>query len=213
MKEIFISKDNKYNQKETELAVNELEEIDLTKDGVICVPSIDLDENPNLLEVEFNGYGFNLYNAFNLRLSKNYNFEFIPRVRLCIPNGLKLEVKSLIPGINCVQSNYDCLQGIILKDYQIIPNLNNLIFYANECDYQFYNKCEFILKEYDRDLFIKYSQTEFNTTTRININTPIIHFDFLTTFIGNGYNPKYNEIYIIHSDYIYSNLPDLGGFK
>lgn len=211
MKEIFISSDNKYDARQSELAVNDLQEIDLTKDVIICCPSIE--EESNILEIEFSGYQFKLNNMYNIRLSRDCNFEFNARIKLCVPNGLKLTSECIIPGLYCIQNQYETTSGVILKDYQIIPTLNNLILYANNNDYTFYNKVNFILKEYNRDMFTKYAMNKFKTTTRIDANTPIIEIYFITTFIGDGYNPKYNQVYIIHSDYIYRNLPDLGGFK
>lgn len=213
MKEIFISKENQYDPQESALAVNDLEEINLNKDIIISTPSIDKEDQSFFNDVDFNGYGFNIKNCYNLRLSKSYTFEFVPRVRLCIPNGLKLIITSLIPGLACIHSNYNTLQGIILKDYRLLPNLDNLIAYADDINFTFYNKCEFILKEYDRDLFLKYSLDAYKTSTRLNINSNVVSMEFLCTFIGNGFNPQYNDVYIIHSDYIYNNIPDLGGFK
>ena len=214
MKEIFISKENKYDAHESALAVNELEEINLNTDVILCSPSIDKDEDElPFNDIEFNGYGFNIKTFYNLRLSKTYTFDFVPRLRMCIPNGLKPVISCLIPGLSCIHSNYTTLQGVILKDYRLLPNIDNLIAYANDGNFTFYNKCEFILKEYNRELFLKYSTETFKTSTRLNKNSSLVDIEFLCTFTGNGFNPTYNEIYIIHSDYIYANIPDLGGFK
>lgn len=208
MKEIFIS-DNGQLLNSTE-TIGDFE-IDLNSDVVICTPSVNNHTEP--YDVKFNGYGFSVYNKFVLRLSPQYTFDFFSRVKMTIPNGLKLNISSAIPGLHCVRENYDIYEGINLDEEGSKLNQLNLKFYTNNRNYTFYNKMEYVLKDYNKDEFNKVAKEKYATSIRIPEWENVINIDLIKTFIGLSGTPPLNEVYLIHSDYIYSNLPDLGGNK
>lgn len=208
MKEIFISNNGQLlNSVET---IGDFE-IDLNSDVVICTPSVNNHEEP--YDVKFNGYGFSVYNKFVLRLSPQYTFDFFSRVKMTIPNGLKLNISSAIPGLHCVRENYDIYEGINLDEEGSKLNQLNLKFYTNNRNYTFYNKMEYVLKDYNKDEFNKVAKEKYATSIRIPEWENVINIEFVKTFIGLSNTPPLNEVYLIHSDYIYSNLPNLGGDK
>lgn len=207
MKIINIFADNTYSSSD----LDGLFEIDLNSDVVICTPSLDK-ENP-FEEVEFNGYGFSLYNFFTVRLNKDYNFDYFCRLKMSIPRGLKFTPQCTIPGLYCIQNSFEITPGIEIKNTHPIETISDLVFYANGVDYNFYNKLNFILKDYNKEIFIKHANKVFNNNIQIPPKTNIMNIDFVQTFIGNKNSSYYNEIYLIHSDYIYNNFPNFGGNK
>lgn len=208
MKELGFDIDNKCNL-HINCELDDIFDINLEQDIVFCTPSII--DGEELMDIKFNGYGFDLYNPFTLNLDKFNNFEFFSRIKLTIPNGLKIFIKSSIPGLSCISEKYDIYDGIILPQTTLIDDFSNLTWYTNQINYQFYNKSQFTLKEFNRELFIKHSSTNYKSTIKIPPNNKILELYFVETFIGRT-APR-NELYLIHSDYIYNNFPDLGGFK
>lgn len=205
MKILTISDDDKIYQQNDVL--DHLLEIELSHDVVICTPNWTSTE----FDVQFNGSGISLYNRNTMKYDKYSNFTFFPRMKMTIPNGLFPNIKCKIPGLYIIQEEYTSFDGIEIPSKQILVNNSNFTLAAIDMNYIYQHTSQYTLKEYNREIFIKYAMSKY-TAVHIPPNQNVIDITFLKTFIGE-YSDLFNQLYIIRSDYIYNNFPNLGGFK
>lgn len=214
MKEIYFNDDgsrfkllnDQTIKLDTELVVDE---INLSSDVVICTPSFKDEKH----DIKFNGHGFSLYNAAALRFNNKNDIVYFSRTKMTVPNGLDLQFSSQIPGLFQFALEKEIYEGIEFTEEIKTEFTDTIVWYSNDINYQFYNKLIFTLKEYDRELFTTYSNKNFKSNIKIPENSLILNLNFINTFIGLEKSTRLNEIYIIHSDYIYHNFPNMGGFN
>ena len=189
--------------------VQDLIEIDLSQDVVVCTPN---SEDTQFNDVTFNGSGISAFNRFNIKYDKYSNFMFCPRLKMSIPNGLYPTYTCKIPGLFVIKTDLTDFDGIEVNSPAHLLDKNpNLTYVASTMNYKCITKFEFTLHEYNRDMFIKYANEKFNSIQLMAQNN-LIDIMFLKTFIGVE-SMLYNNFYIIRSTYIYNNFPNFGGFK
>lgn len=204
MKYININDDDKTYKTDI---VEQLCEIDLSKDVIICYPNRDNGEIYD--DIVFGTDKFNLYNVFTLPLLDSEEFQFYPRIRICAPDGLILHFESKIPGIHIVEKNIEQIKGFEINQNLELNNLTLNIISSNNKSYNLYSKFIFYLKEYHRKRFLEFINKSKSPHNKILNYNHILDMYFGYSFLGQiEYN--FNEIYLIQSNYIYFNLPNLG---
>ena len=189
--------------------VQDLIEIDLSQDVVVCTPN---SEDTQFNDVTFNGSGISAFNRFNIKYDKYANFTFCPRLKMSIPNGLYPNYLSKIPGLFVIKTDPTEFEGIEVNTPSHLLDKNpNMTCMASTMNYKCITKIEFTLHEYNRDMFIKYANEKFNSIQLVAQNN-LVDVMFLKTFIGVE-SVLYNSFYIIRSSYIYNNFPNFGGFN
>lgn len=200
MKEIII--DNEGNVSSD--IVDELCNIELTQDVILVTPYTE-----DFNHIEYAVDDFNLFNKHDIRPDKHNNYTFYPLVKMCLPEGLKPIHKCEIFGTTIINERIEKLAGVEVD--MTIPNLHDLKLEVSAIrgSYSIYNQHEVVIKEYNREQFLKYLGS-----TRGGLKIPkgncILSMFFIETFVG-GERPYYNEIYLIRSDYLYKQFPNFGG--
>lgn len=218
MKELFFDEKNKLNSKLNKELIDSVCQINLSRDVVICTPTCN--EN-NKSSCHFNGYGFNIFNSYNMDSDKYNTFTISPLIKFTIPNGLKPIIESKINGLFISESNYKSFEGVIIDSDDIADVLNKentdfdkLELYTNTIDYTYIDYVQLIFREYNRELFLKEISKLYKNSTKIPPMSLIADIYFVQTFIGNNITSQIGgEVYLIHCDYIFNNFPNFGGFK
>lgn len=206
MKSIVIEDDGKV----TTDIVSELCNIELTQDVLIVSPY-----TKDFKDIVFEQDQFGIYGRYDYRPDRNNNYIIYPRIKVCCPQGLSMELYTAIPGMHIANINIEKLQGIELdKSYAVDPaavdNFSSIGLSAIRGEYSIYNKIELVYREFSRDLFMKGISDARFSGLRIPINTKLATLRFVNTFIGQK-EQYYNELYLIFSDYLYKQFPNFGG--
>ena len=102
----------------------------------------------------------------------------------------------------------------ILKNIKDDNDFNKLEVYTNTIDYIYVDYIKLIFREYNRQLFLKEISKLYKNSTKLPPFSLIADMYFVQTFIGNNICSQIGgEVYLIHSDYIFNNFPNFGGFK
>ena len=220
MKELFFDEKNKLNSKLNNELIDSVCQINLSRDVVICTPTCN--EN-NKSTCHFNGYGFNIFNSYNMDSDKYNSFTVSPLIKFTIPNGLKPVIDSKINGLFISETNYKSFEGVIIDNEYISEKIANdvkdsdfdkLELYTNTIDYTYIDYVQLIFREYNRELFLKEISKLYKNSTKLPPFSLIADMYFVQTFIGNNICSQIGgEVYLIHCDYIFNNFPDFGGFK
>lgn len=187
--------------------VGDLCQIDLTRDIVICSPSVKMGE---IEDVSFDVDEFNIYNRNDIKYDTSNNYIFFPRMKVMVPDGLKISAYCKMQGMCIVNHTIDKYKGIELDVSLPYDNLH-LTLAAIKGKYNIYYRFEYIMNEFNRELFLRGTKTR-GAGLRIPTNTNILSMHFHTVFQG-GHTFDFNEVYIIRSDYLYDTFPNFGGQK
>lgn len=197
----FITIDDR--NKATVDTISELCQINLIKDIVICYPFSEESEPDINFEVD----EFTLYNRNQLQPNVNGLYTFFPRIKIMVPDGLRITEYCKFPGISIISKNIDKYKGIQLNTKLALSNLDIELF-AEIGKYNIYHKLEYIISEFNRELFLKGMKNR-GVGMRIPPNSPLLGLYFVQTFQG-GISETFNEIYIIRSNYLYKTFPNFG---
>lgn len=219
MKELFFDEKNKLNSKLNAELIDSVCQINLSRDIVISTPTYNNDKS----SCKFNGYGFNIFNSYTMDSDKYNTFIVSPLIKLTIPNGLKPVIDSKINGLYISENIYKSYEGVIIKSEDVSEILmnntsdndfNKLEVYTNTIDYIYVDYIKLIFREYNRQLFLKEISKLYKNSTKLPPFSLIADMYFVQTFIGNNICSQIGgEVYLIHSDYIFNNFPNFGGFK
>jgi hypothetical protein len=201
------------NKKFSTTIPDQLEQINLTKDIVICCP--DIDEKTGNPDILFTVDEFIVHNREDLTPNTSIGNIYIyqPRFKFSIPYGIKYNPQSNIPGLEISNREFDKIYGYDLskKEPLLYENIK-IEFNENElCDYICYLKFKYYLKEYNRNVLLSYLKNNKSNGYQINKWTEMLNFHFTKSIIGSeNFN---GEVYIIYSSYIYINFPNFGNSK
>ena len=204
MKEIIINENNST----TSDIVGELCKIDLTTDVVISCPYWD----KNYDDISYDIDQFILFNRHDIKSNTNDNYTFYPRIKYTLPEGLISQFSCRIPGISIIQRTFTKYKGIQLVDNKMITDDLIIDMTAIEGSYNIYYKTEFILTEFDRNLFLKNKNLKNRVNIKIFEHTDVLDMYLVESFIGRK-TRSLGEIYLIRSNYIYDNFPNFGDCK
>ncbi len=183
--------------------VEDLSEIDLTKDAVIVYKFSRL-QNPPLKEVTFNVDGFDIKTIEEL-MPKSANsttiFYAYTRIKMMLPLGIYPQFDSILPGIKIRTEDFTKIQGIqVDQELKLGDKLINIK--GTSGYYSIYNKLHFILQQYDHQLF---STNRFRGL-RLPPGLDILRLRLVPHFIGHW--PGFNIVYLICSSYLYDRFPN-----
>lgn len=183
--------------------VDDLSEIDLTKDAVIVYKFSRL-QNPPLKEVSFNVDGFDIKTIEELS-PKSANsttlFYAYTRIKMMLPLGICPQFDPILPGVKIRTEDIEKVQGVQvdqeLKLGDRLVNIKGMDGY-----YSIYNKLHFILEQYDHQLF---STNNFRGL-RLPPGLDIIRLRLMPHFIGRW--PEFGKVYLICSSYLHDRFPN-----
>ncbi len=205
IREINIDRDNKI----TTNIVDELSEIDLTKDAVIVFQHKDFKDH-NKKIVEYNVDEFLINSAENMRPLggaagvHNINFDFFPRVKMSLPNGLFPQFRCLIPGVGIKNSTLDKIQGVELnEELKIGDAVINVTGIKGL--YSSYSDIAIRFEQFDHKLFTNDAKFMGH---RIPIGEPVIGMRLLPHFIGDWKSMGFRNLYAICGSYIHDRFPN-----
>jgi hypothetical protein len=201
MKEIVISDENTI----TTDIIGQLCQINLLNDVIICCPYWAKANDDILYDID----EFVLFNRNSLKLEPSGHYIFFPRIKIMVPEGVILQTYCKLPGMHVIQSKIEKYKGIQLstelKLNEFILNLN-----AIEGTYNIYSRFEYMLKEFNREMFLKNQNGRNISNIKIPEHTDILGLFLIESFVG--YKKRdLGEIYLIRSDLLYHTFPNFGG--
>ena len=183
--------------------VEDLAEIDLTKDAVIVYKYSRL-QHPPLKEVVFNIDGFDIKTIEELH-PKSANsitmFFAYTRIKMMLPLGIYPYFQSILSGINIRTEMIEKIQGVQL-DHELKLGDKILNIKGEEGYYSIYSKIHFELQQYDHQLF---STNKFRGL-RLPPGEDILRFRLLPHFIGKW--PEFGKVFLICSSYLHDRFPN-----
>lgn len=185
--------------------VEDLAEIDLTKDVVICCKfSKDLNKIGKQ-EVNFNVDQF-IINTIEINRPKKHPSKIIynsyPRIKMTLPNGLFPQFSCILSGLQINNYKSEKKAGIEFKqEIKLIDKLINIK--GEKGRYSLYGTPSFELVETDH---IRFTSENNFMGFRIPLGEELFSLRLLHQFIGQAVD--LGNIYLICSSYIHDRLPD-----
>lgn len=184
--------------------VDDLSEIDLTKDAVIVYKFSRL-QHPPLKEVVFNVDGFDIKTIEEIR-PKSANsitmFYAYTRIKMMLPLGIFPQFESILPGVKIRTEDIEKIQGVqVEQELKLGDKLINIK--GMDGYYSIYNKLHFVLQQYDHQLFA--DNIKFRGL-RLPPAVDIIRLRLIPHFIGQW--PQLGKIYLICSSYLHDRFPN-----
>jgi len=185
--------------------VDDLSEIDLIKDAIICCKYSNELNKMSKQEVFFDIDQFTV-NSLEVNRPKKHPtkilYDFFPRIKITLPNGIFPQYSCILPGLKINNFKYEKQTGIEFEqEIKLIDRIINIK--GEKGRYSLYGSPSFELIENDH---IKFTSENNFMGFRIPIGQQIFSLRLLWQFIGQ--NTDLKNIYLICSSYIYDRLPN-----
>lgn len=203
IRRIDVDKDNNISTN----IVDELSEIDLTKDVLIVFKPANFNKT-DIEAIEYNVDEFIINSIEDIRPAghgKTVKFNIFPRIKMTLPNGLFPNFRCLIPGLGIRYDRLEKIQGVELTERLTLGD-KIVDIKGVKGLYSAYSEMAIELEQFDHQLF---SEDRRFMGHRIPANTQVLGLRLMPHFIGEWSKMDWRNMYMICSSYLHDRFPNL----